>query len=60
MIPEDKIICLIKKYRVESERLWSSITGYPDNYCRIHSKAYGNVADDLEKLLESDKEGEEI
>jgi len=53
---KDKIIELIKKYRAESERNWNPTTGYPGGYARGYSVAYGRVADDLEKLLKSDKE----
>jgi len=59
MIPNDKIIHLIKKYRAESETYWASWDGgYRNEFTYGLSVAYGRVADDLEELLESLK-GEE-
>ena len=57
MKPEDKIICLIKKYRAESERNWTPAIGYVDGYARGYSIAFGRCADDLEELLNNEKGG---
>jgi len=53
----DKIICLIKKFRAESERMWGPETGYDSGYFRGYSVAYDRCADDLEELLKSMKGG---
>ncbi len=50
-----KIIELIKKYRAESERLWTPGKGYPSDYCRVRSIAFEQCADDLEELLKEEK-----
>ena len=57
MIPNDKIICLIKRYRVESETYWSSAEWYRNEFTHGLSVAYGRCADDLEELLKSMKGG---
>jgi len=55
MIPNDKIIHLIKKYRAESETYWSAGEGYRNEFTRGLSVAYGRCATTLEELLKSMK-----
>ena len=59
MIPEDKIICLIKKYRAESERNWIRYGGWTrSKVSRSLAIICDDHADDLEELLKSMKGGE--
>ena len=57
MIPEGKIIELIKKYRVESNRQWEPDRGYDNEFSHGLGIACDRHADDLEELLKSDTEG---
>ena len=57
---KDKIIELIKKYQAESEKRWQPIVGFPNEYSHGYSVACFRCANDLEELLKSDQEGEEI
>ena len=58
MIPEDKIIDLINEYLSVSETLLTQNERYVDRkYEHGMGIAYANCANDLEKLLKSNKEG---
>ena len=52
---KDKIICLIKKYRAESEKNWNRVDGWQFPFARSHAKDCDRFADELEKLLKSEE-----